>query len=103
MSSEQRIYAHYKSMKHHSPLEFVVTSHCGWLHPPCDSYDQWSYYPHSHGYNKTTTSNEVWMRLARTHKKSVREIKDIVTAERKRRNDDRMGTNDSNASDHRSR
>jgi hypothetical protein len=85
MSSVERIYAHYKSMKHHSPLEWVPTKRCGWLHPPCESTDRWSYYPHTHGEYKTTTSNNVWMRLARTHKMPVRQIKDIVTAERARR------------------
>jgi len=84
MSSEQRIFAHYKSMKHQSPLKMIVDKKCGWLHPPCGD-DRDTYYPHFHGHYETSTSNNVWMELARTHKMPVRQIKDIVTAERKRR------------------
>lgn len=75
---EKRVFMHYKSLKHSSPLEFVVTKRCGWMNI-CGDDPYWRFFPHSHGYNKTTTSNDVWLRLARTHKMSVREVKDIVT------------------------
>lgn len=82
MSLEQRVYAHYKSVKHWGPLEYVVTMECGWVNP-CQG--PFGYLPHTHGYNKTTTPNNVWLHLAHVHKIPVRQVKDIVTAEREAR------------------
>lgn len=78
MSSEQRVYAHYKSLKLVSPLRWVKDYDCA---EPHENFE----YPHMHGHYETTTSNEVWLRLARVHKMSVRQVKDIVTKMRGRK------------------
>lgn len=84
MSLENRVYMHWKSLKHASPLEWVATmtceTECGVTGKDCT--------PHSHGAYQTTTSNSVWLRLARIHKIPVRQVKDIVTAERAARREE---------------
>lgn len=83
MSLEQRVYAHYKSLKHAGPLEWVASIRCEGV---CEVTGEPTF-GHSHGAYKTTTPNSVWMRLAKTHKIPVRQVKDIVTAEREARRD----------------
>jgi hypothetical protein len=84
VSLEQRVYAHWKALKHASPLEWVPTIRCESV---CEVTGEPTY-GHSHGAYKTTTSNAVWLRLAKTHKIPVRQVKDIVTAEREARRED---------------
>lgn len=70
-----RVYKHYKAIKRtYDGLEFVATSSCGGC--------AWSTFPHLHGYNKVIMPNSDWVLLARTHKLSVREVKDIVSKKR---------------------
>ena len=65
MSSEQRIFAHYKSYKMSQYSDGAA-----------ERYGAKTY---------IVTPNWVWLTLAKVHKMPVRQIKDIVTAERKRR------------------
>lgn len=65
MSSEQRVYAHWKSLK-----------------------GVWG----ANGGN--TKDNTIWLILARTHKMKVRQIKDIIQAEKTRRAAERDGIMD---------
>lgn len=69
-----RVFKHYKSIKRTWDREWVKTHDC----ESC----AWSTHPHMHGYYKMSTPNADWLRLAREHKLSVREVKDIVTARR---------------------
>jgi hypothetical protein len=83
---EQRVWMHYKSLKYAAPLELVEV--------PCDPeqfcemrdiYDCDGCIecgPHRHYIRKTTTPNWVWLRLARTHKMPVRQVKDIINKRR---------------------
>ena len=73
-SREDRMYKHYKALKGHNSLEFVATRSC----EGC----VWSSWPHSHGYNKLTTPDHVWLTLATMHGYSIREVKDIVSRRR---------------------
>jgi hypothetical protein len=68
MSSEQRIFAHYKRYKMSKYSDGAA-----------ERSDARTY---------CVTPNWVWLNLARVHKLPVRQIKDIVTAERERRRGD---------------
>lgn len=83
-SLENRVYSHYRSLKRTCHFEWVTTSKCGWLNN-CKPGTEWVFFPHSHGYRKMVTPNSTWLILARTHKLSVREVKDIVTRKRGKR------------------
>jgi hypothetical protein len=68
MSREQRVFAHWKSF---GPLKYVGNPGTEW---------------EFHWQRRTPEEdNRIWLLLARVHKMKVREVKDIVTAERKRR------------------
>ncbi len=80
MSSEQRVYAHYKKLKMSSPMRWVKDYDCTDDHN--GRYPHSDVIPHMHGHNETTTSNHIWLLLARVHKMPVRRVKDIVSAKR---------------------
>lgn len=67
---EQRVWMHYRSMKGY--LEFKVDRVADGLTPAGLVY----------GHYEPTTPNHVWLRLARVHKLSVREVKDIINIRR---------------------
>ena len=77
MSKEDRIYRHWKSFGPSNYVRHRLNGEGQWVEVD--------------GYNVEVRSkeqdNNIWLMLARIHKMKVREIKDIVTAERKRRKD----------------
>ena len=77
MSKEQRVFAHWKSLKRVLPMEPVGVVQHGY------GFDEYHF-----KYN-FRMPNEFWLYLARTHKMKVREVKDIVNAERARRRAER--------------
>lgn len=73
-SIADRVFKHYKAIKRTWDREWVKTRDCeGCI---------WSSYPHMHGYYKMSTPNSDWLLLAKRHKLSVREVKDIITSRR---------------------
>lgn len=72
MAIEQRVYAHYKALKHACDLEFVVDRVEDGLTPGGIVY----------GHYELRMPNHLWLLLARTHKMKVRQVKDIVNSER---------------------
>jgi hypothetical protein len=69
MSLEQRVFSHYKALKMSQYSDGAA-----------ERYGAKTY---------IVTPNHVWLRLARTHKIPVRQVKDIITAERERRAESR--------------
>lgn len=72
---EQRVWMHYKSLKRMCTRDFVTDKVCGWLSPCTDAYA-----PHRHGHYELRFPNDGWLLLARKHKMTVRQVKDIVNA-----------------------
>lgn len=72
MTKEQRVFAHWKSF---GPRN----------HPRRAPFVYGEYWEEHYEGRTKDQDNEIWLLLARTHKMKVREIKDIVTAERARR------------------
>jgi hypothetical protein len=82
MSKEQRVFAHWKSFGPSTYVRHRLNNEGSWVEVD--------------GYNVQVRSkeqdNNIWLFLARIHKMKVREVKNIVTAERARRKAER-GTN----------
>jgi hypothetical protein len=75
MSKEDRIFKHWKSFGPRSYVRHRLNNESQWVE--VDGYDV--------EVRSKEQDNNIWLHLARVHKMSVREIKDIVTAERERR------------------
>lgn len=74
MSKEQRVFAHWKSFGPRCYANHLNHKHS---HVEVDGYEIC--------HRTEEQDNNIWLLLARVHRMKVREVKDIVTAERKRR------------------